>query len=67
MNQEDLVSLANKHEPEASMSPPGRRLSKCADCSKRMLFPWHVWLHTGGFKKELHICNTCWKRWKKLG
>jgi hypothetical protein len=57
--QRQLAALAESWEPEASATPPARRLSKCAACARRMLFPWHFWLETGGFKKELHVCNRC--------
>jgi hypothetical protein len=64
--QDQLAALAQSWEPEASQTAPARRLSKCASCGKRMLFPWHIWLDAGGFKKELHVCNRCVKRrWKK--
>lgn len=60
--QEQLAALALSWEPGASATRPGRRLSKCAACARRMWFPWHFWLDAGGFKKELHICNRCVRR-----
>jgi hypothetical protein len=65
--QEQLAALAESWEPEASATPPKRRLSRCAACGGRMWFPWHIWLNSGGFKKELHVCNRCVRRrgWKQ--
>lgn len=64
--QRQLAALAESWEPEASATPPARRLSKCAACARRMWFPWHFWLDAGGFKKELHVCNRCVRKrgWK---
>lgn len=65
-HRNQLAALAESWEPGASSSPPRRRLSTCAACARRMVFPWHFWLDTGGFRKELHICNRCVRRrgWK---
>ncbi|HEX6970002.1 MAG TPA: hypothetical protein VF174_14505 [Micromonosporaceae bacterium] len=65
--QDQLAALAASWEPQASASPPRRRLSRCAACGGRMWFPWHIWLDAGGFKKELHVCNRCVRRrgWKR--
>jgi hypothetical protein len=63
--QAQLAALAESWEPHASQSPPKRRLSRCAGCGRRVWFPWHLWLATDGFRKELHCCNRCVKarRW----
>jgi hypothetical protein len=62
VTQDQLAALADSWEPEASASPPARRRSGCAACGGRMWFPWHIWLHEGGYKKELHVCNRCVRR-----
>lgn len=59
--QTQLAALAESWEPAASHSPPARRLSRCAACGRRTIRPWHLWLHDGGFQKELHVCNRCVK------
>ena len=61
ISQEELLELANKHEPEASASPPGYRKATCVKCGAEMVEMWHLWLHTGGFKKEIHMCGDCGK------
>lgn len=61
ISQEELLELANKHEPEASASPPGFRQATCVKCGEPMVEMWHLWLHTGGFKKEIHMCGDCGK------
>jgi len=60
--QAQLAALAESWEPHASATKPARRLSKCASCGKRTWFPWHFWLHTNGFRKELHVCGRCVRR-----
>lgn len=62
VTQAELVELAQRWEPAASASPPGRRLSRCAGCGRRTVRPWHIWLRDGGFRKELHVCNGCVRR-----
>lgn len=57
--------LAEKHEPEASSSPPSYRMATCVTCGKRMIRMWHLWLKTGGFKKEIHMCKRCGKEWTR--
>lgn len=57
--QDELVRLANLHEPEASASQPGFRRATCVVCSQAMIVMWHLWLHEGGFKKEIHMCADC--------
>jgi len=61
LSQEMLAALANAHEPEASASPPGFRLATCVvpSCKRPMVAMWHLWLHEGGFKKEIHMCHAC--------
>lgn len=59
ITQEELVRLANLHEPEASASPPGFRLATCVVCKRPMVAMYHLWLNEGGFKKEIHCCCDC--------
>ena len=59
ITQEELVRLANLHEPEASASPPSFRKATCVVCKDPMVEMWHLWLHEGGFKKEIHMCIRC--------
>jgi hypothetical protein len=61
--QEQLLELANRWEPEASASEPTYRQATCAGCGTPMVKMWHVWLHDGGFKKEVHLCWTCGLPW----
>ena len=61
--QQDLVDLANLHEPEASSSPPEYRPATCVVCSRPMTSMWHLWLHEGGFKKEIHMCLVCGEKY----
>lgn len=61
ISQRELLELANKHEPEASASPPGYRQATCVKCGKPMIYMWHLWLNVGGFKKEIHMCFECGK------
>lgn len=61
ISQEELLALANKHEPEASASPPGFRKATCVKCGEPMVEMWHLWLNEGGFKKEIHMCENCGK------
>lgn len=57
--QSVLVELAERWEPEASASPPGFRRATCVICGRPMESMWHLWIHEGGFKKELHACKEC--------
>jgi hypothetical protein len=59
--QRELVALADHWEPEASSSPPGFRLARCVICGHRMIRMWHLWVHDGGYKKEVHCCRYCGK------
>jgi hypothetical protein len=59
ISQNELLELANKHEPEASQSPPTFREATCVKCGAAMEQMWHLWLHDGGFKKEIHMCAHC--------
>lgn len=61
--QAELLRLAAKHEPEASSSPPRYRRATCVDCGRPMIRMWHLWLLDGGFKKEVHLCKRCGKKW----
>lgn len=61
ISQDELVELANRHEPAASASPPGFRKATCVKCGRKMVRMWHLWLHDGGFKKEIHMCKRCGK------
>ncbi len=60
----ELLRLANLHEPEASASPPSYRMATCVRCGRRMARMWHLWLHDGGFKKEIHLCRRCGKHYR---
>ena len=62
LGQTILLRLANKHEPEASQSPQRYRRATCVNCEKPMIRMWHCWLHTGHFKKEVHVCKRCYKK-----
>lgn len=59
ISQAELLHLAERHEPEASASPPTFRMATCVGCGHRMIWMWHLWLHVGGFKKEVHLCRRC--------
>lgn len=61
--QEELYRLADKHEPQASASPPTFRMATCVKCGRRMIFMWHLWLRDGMFKKEVHLCRRCGKNY----
>jgi hypothetical protein len=63
ISQEELVELAQAHEPAASASPPEFRRATCVRCGMGMIFMWHLWLHEGGFKKEIHMCGNCGERY----
>ena len=62
--QAELLRLANQWEPEASKSEPTFRQACCVQCGRPMLEMWHVWLHEGGFKKEVHLCWECGLPWQ---
>lgn len=59
LSQSELARLANLHEPEASASLPTYRPATCVVCTRPMTSMWHLWLHEGGFKKEIHMCLRC--------
>lgn len=59
ITQAQLLELANRHEPEASQSPPTFRAATCVQCGQEMMLMWHCWLREGGFKKEIHLCADC--------
>lgn len=59
-----IAELANMHEPEASASPPSYRMATCVQCGRRMVCMWHLWVSNGGFKKEVHMCRRCGKRYR---
>ena len=59
ISQNELRRLADKHEPQASASPPSFRMATCVVCGRRMVWMWHLWLRDGGFKKEVHLCRRC--------
>ena len=59
IDQSELLILALKHEPGASSSKPSYRMATCVACGRRIIRCWHVWLVTGGFKKEVHLCARC--------
>ena len=59
LSQSELARLANLHEPEASASPPSYRPATCVVCTIPLASMWHLWLHEGGFKKEIHMCWKC--------
>lgn len=65
ISQEELLALANKHEPEASSSQPEYRQATCVKCGRKMIWMWHLWLHTGGFKKEIHMCGDCGEKYTR--
>ena len=64
ISQNELRRLADKHEPQASASPPAFRMATCVACGKRMVRMWHLWLRDGGFKKEVHLCRRCGKAYQ---
>lgn len=62
--QEELMRLAERHEPEASESKPSFRKATCVVCESPMVVMAHYWLKytdSQGQKwvKELHLCREC--------
>ena len=49
-------------EPEYT---PALRRPKCADCGHTLWFRmWHVFLKEFGNKREIHLCNRCYKKYE---
>jgi hypothetical protein len=65
IDQEVLIALHDRWEPECSQSEPSYRAATCVDCAQPMDRMWHVWLNhessvTGRLvTKELHFCSEC--------
>lgn len=64
ISQRELFRLCERHEPEASASPPAYRMATCVVCGRRMARMWHLWLAAGGFRKEVHMCRRCGKAYR---
>lgn len=43
---------------------PKYRVPLCAGCGKRVYFRiWHIFLREYGFKREVHLCKKCGKKY----
>lgn len=43
---------------------PTYRVPRCASCGKKMYFKmWHVFLKEFGYKREVHLCKECGKKY----
>lgn len=38
---------------------PEYRGFRCANCQKYKNEAWHHWVNTGGFRLQIHLCDTC--------
>jgi len=42
---------------------PKYRRSLCSVCLTEHNKFWHIWLVGGGYKKEIHVCRKCGKKY----
>jgi len=60
ITQKQLVALADKWEIDFT---PQYRMATCADCGAKVYRMWHCWFVAGGYKKEIHLCRKCGKKY----
>ena len=61
VRQHVLQALADKFEPEFEQQ---YRHARCAGCERRLWWKmYHCWLESGVWRKEIHLCRRCWRRY----
>lgn len=63
ITQKQLDELVKKWgEPSYE---PKLRFATCADCGRKLYFGmWHCFIGEYGYKREIHLCRRCGKKYK---
>ncbi|MEW6008524.1 MAG: hypothetical protein AB1629_02700 [Candidatus Omnitrophota bacterium] len=56
IRQDNLLKIAKTWHIKRT---PKYRAFKCANCRRFLHRAWHHWLHSGGFRTPIHLCQKC--------